>query len=470
MWKRKRNISRCCGGSAGSTGETIVYPALESTLLVESGLDSGTPVNSVSTYVTSGMNGVKRIIYDGTYWNNDFYITNYENTAAAILVTTYQSGDTFTTLFPIVLPRQILASTSTSFLKKQESIAYALNLLFSKPGYVVHTFAGPYPYQYIPLLINDFLPILQTATLPPLLWKVIPQTGQLALVVNPTYVHPDPTFQIAFSVITLPSLYQGDQSVSSGNVQITDPEAGWFADGGYIFGYGTLNYDTHLFDDSMARNPSYAALLKTLDLGDKIPMTLVNWQAMVSALGLSYVISCGERTLSCIASKYYKVQSSALARIQKRNITTNILGGEFSETIGIVYNSVLSSGQYQDSPSSAPIIHFNPHMNGNNLIDLEWKDEWGNSMNPFPTNQPGAMSFFENTDSAPTYPPAAYQPLDPFFTTNGPNYDCLFPYYKINQDMVVFPVSGSGYKLPVSSVYSCKYSSSISHFIRLIGS
>ena len=470
MWKRKRML--CCGGGGGRDNpETTVFPALESTLLIESGLDSGTPLNSLSSYVTSGMNGVKRIIYDGTYWNNDFFTTHYENTTAAILVTTYQSGDTFTTLFPIVLPRQVLASTSTSFLKKQQSIAYALNLLFSKAGYIVHsTPAGSYPYQYLALAINDFLPILQTATLPPLLWQVIPQTGQLALVVNPNYVNADPTYQIAFSVITMPSMYQGNQATFSGNVQITDPGAGWFADGGYVFGYGTLNNDTHLFDDSFARNPSYASVLKTLDLGDKIAMTLANWQAMVTSLGLSYVISCGERTVGCIPSKYYKIQSSALARIQRRNIVTNIQGGEFSETIGIVYYTSSSSNQYQDGYSSAPAIHFDPAFNGNNLVDIEWKDEWGNSMQPFPAYAPGPMSFFENTNDVPTYPPAAYQSLDPFNATNGPNYDCLFPYYKINQNMIVFPASGSGYQLPITWVYSSKYSSSISHFIRLIGS
>ena len=469
MWKRKRMT--CCGGGSHESSETVVFPALESSLLIESGLDSGTPLNSLSTYVTCGMNGVKRIIYDGTFWNNDFFTTNYENTTAAILVTTYQSGSSFTPLFPIVLPRQVLASTTTSFLKQQQSIAYALNLLFSKPGYIVHSVTGgPFAYQYLSLSINDFLPILQTATLPPLLWQVIPNTGQLALVVNPNYVNADPTYQIAFSVITMPTAYQGNQAVFSGNVQITDSTAGWYADGAYVFGFGSLNTHTHLYNDSLAKNPSYASVLNTLDLGDKITMTLPTWQAMVSSLGLSYVIWCGERTVSCIPTKYYKIQSSALARIQRRNIVTNIQGGEFSETIGIVYYTSSSSNQYQDGLSSAPAIHFDPTINGNNLVDIEWKDEWGNSMQPFPAYAPGPMSFFENTNDVPTYPPAAYQPLDPFNATNGPNYDCLFPYYKINQNMIVFPASGSGYKLPITWAYSSKYSSSISHFIRLIGS
>ncbi len=474
MWKRKRAGCSQCGGSSGAaipgSTETVVYRALESTLLLESGSDSGTPVNALSSQITCGMGGVKRIIYDGTYWNKDLHMTHYENAVAAILVSTYQSGDQLTTIFPICLPRQALSSTNTSsFLKKQESIAYGLNLLFSKAGYYVHsTPAGPYPYEYLTIGINDFLPILQDTVLPPLLWKVIPHTGQLCLVYNQNFVHPDPTFKIAFSVITMPIAYQGAQTIFSGNVQMTGPTSGWFADGGYVFGFGPLNTSTHVFDDPLALNPSIATYLQTLDLGDKFPMTLPNWEIHIANLGLSQVIACGERTVGCIASKYYKVQSSSLARLQKRAIVSNIQGGELSETIGVFYNTPSFSNRFQDFPVSAPVLNFNSQMNGNNIIDLELKDEWGNSMNPYPTNIPSTLAYFEKSDSVAIYPPAIYQSLDPFFSTNGPNYDCLFPYYKIDQTMIVFP--RSTYILPISQLYTMNNASSISHFIRLIGS
>lgn len=470
MWKRKKT-GVFSYMESGTSATTIVYPSLESTLLLESGLDSGVPANNFNCQVTCGMGGVKRYIYDGSFWNQDFFTINYENTVSALLVSTYQSGDTFTTLFPIVLPRITLQSTSEDFLKKQESVAYALNLLFSKQGYCIQSKPSGVSYQYEVLTINDFLPILQDTVLPPLLWKVLPQTGQLCLVKNTSYVHPDPTFEIAFSIITLPSDFQGDQSIYSGNVDLTGPTSGWFADGGYVFGFGKWNSKTYLFDDFFANNSSAQNLLRSLDLGDKIAQTLVDWRVMVTALGMSYTIACPERSLSCMATKYYKVKSSSLSRLQRRNITTNVQGGEFSEVIGLYYNTPKTSGTYQDYPVSAPIINFDSHLNGNNIIDLEIKDEWGNSIYPYIANLP-TKNYFETTDTIVlTYPPAIYQSLDPFNATNGPNYDCLFPYYLINQTMIVFPaLNSSGYTLPMSQLYGAKPSMSISHFIRLIGS
>jgi hypothetical protein len=458
----------------------VIFTPLESSIIIESGGDTEFPPTQLNCELTSAPGGAQRFIYDGTYFNKDFYATHYENTVCCIIISVFRGATSATAkaynaIFPVVLPRQALASTdpstlsSDAFLKLQKSICYGLNLLFSKPGFIVVSTAQG--YQYASLGINDVnFPILQTAQLPPLLWDVTPQTHQLCLRVNPSYVDPSGFFTIAFKVCAMENAFQNRQNINTGYVQLAGPERGWYADGAYLFGFGQFNPNTKLFEDPLTS--AQQVYLNGLTLGTAYSISLSDWGALCASLGLFTTICCGQRSFSCIPTRYYKLKSSALSRLQKRPVNTNVQGGDFSAVIGLLYNPPDSANVYQDFGTSAPTIFFNGKMNGTNIIDLELNDEWGNLLYPYDKNINGQlMNYYENTDEVPTYPPAAYHPLDPWFATNGPNHDCLFPYYKINQTFLRYAASNSnGYKLPARNIYANHPSSSISHFIRVIGS
>lgn len=465
----------------GQLPSQIEFRSLESSVLLESGGDTGLPINHFSSQLSGALGQALRIQYDSTFWNKDFYTTNYNNFLCGIVVSCFSNDYQRTAIFPVLLPRQALASTAnttltyTEFFALQKSVVYALNLLFSKSGFVLEE-NGTF-ISFSSLTIDDpTLPILQTAQLPPLLWDIIPQTGQLCLRKNPNYVDSTnpTTFSISYEVIIMQNTFQDTtQSMSPGDVSMYGPDNGWFGDGAYIFGFGNLNVNTQTFNDSYI-NATYPPLTK-----------FVTDYTSYSNFCQTYLlrqtsVSCATRSLSLVATRYYKIKSTALSRLQKRPIYANSLNSDMGQVIGILYNVPDSVNIFADltgpfAENTAPVIQLIPNMNGNSVVDLTYTDEWGNDLTPYFINSDNDVSrraFYENTDSAITLPPVAYQVLDPYGSANAPNHDCLFPYYKINQTVVRYPVvSGTpGISLSSNTLPGGPPSMGITHFIRLIGS
>ncbi len=479
MKRRRMNLN----ADAGNLPKEISLRSLESSILLESGGDTGVDIKSLSSDISGALGGALRLQYDSSYWNNDFFTTHYENVVVGLLVSVFSNNLETTTVFPVVLPRLSLASTlngtSEEFLQLQKSVAYGLNLLFSKPGIVVSTFNGP--YEYFALGLNDpVMPILQDTKLPPLLWDVIPNTGLLTLRRNPDYVDDfDPlNFDIAFQLISFPPLMTGVQNITAGSIQLAGDKRGWYGEGGYLFGHGSLNTTEHVFQDIYGTDPaSYAFLLAKPMF--PAPSTPILFQDNVVKLSLEKTMVVGERSLGLCSSRYYKVKSASLSRLQKRPMTSNVSDGDFSQTVGVIYTIPDTKNVYEDlvgpnNENTAPVIHVNPGYNGTNIIDLFTTDEWGNTMNPYNVSEYDLLnrSFYEDGDMAPVFPPAAYIPLDPYGVNNAPNHDCLFPYYKINQTMIQFAnTDGSGTRtLKAPSLPTSNPSQGITHFIRVFGS
>ena len=481
--KRRRVYQDQNQRDVGQLPQQIAFRSLESSILLESGSDTGIPINHFSSQLTGAIGQALRLQYDSTFWNNDFFSVNYNNFLCGVVISCFSNQYQRTVLLPVILPRLGLASTaltplsSDSFLKLQQSVVYALNLLFSKPGYVLETVGGVYQFSSIGI-DEPTLPIFQDSKLPPLLWDMIPQTGQLCLRQNPLYVdstNPD-TFSIAYEVCIMQDSFQdSSQMTFPSSISMYGPNNGWFGDGAYLFGFGTFNQNSNLFDDSYAKtsNP-FPPLTQYIT-------NILTYSSFCSAFLLRKTsASCATRTLSLLATRYYKIQSAALSRLQKRPIYSSSQQSDIGQVVGILYNLPDTVNSFEDltgpfAENTAPMIQLMPGMNGNSIVDFEFTDEWGNVLNPMEINSSSdakRRAFYEDADSAVTFPPAAYHVLDPYGISNGPNHDCLFPYYKINQTVVRYPIQTglSGIQLSTNTLPCAPASMGITHFIRLIGS
>ena len=461
----------------------IQFPALESSILLETGGDTGISIRNFSSTLSGNISGgTLRFQYDSSFWNKDFYTTHYNNFCAGIFLNVYRNGQYSSCIFPLVLPRLCLASSdqgilsSFDFRLQQESVCYALNLLFSKPGFIITNLLGT--YQYTALGLNDALfPILQTAQLPPLLWSLLPNSGQMVLRQNPAYVDAYPDFILSFQLMTLTSTFQASQTINTGTVIQVDGLSGWFGQGGYLFGFGEWNPANYRFSDYYSLHPTEYQYIQTLALGTSVPDD-GQFFTRVQLSGTQTII-ISKRISALTESRYTIINSSSLSRLQRRSIVTNQQNNLLSKAVGVLFNIPDDNNVYEDITgpkaieSIAPMIYNYSQFNGNNTIDIQFVDEWNNTLVPYDMNQSNAnanRAYYEDVDMAPIFPPVIYHSLDPYFATNAPYHDCLFPYYKINQKAIVYPkVSPSGNTLDNTTLACIPPSTNITHFLRTLG-
>lgn len=472
--KRKRGDN---GDISDALPAVIQFPPLESTILIESGGVSGTNASTFSSDLSGNLGGVRRLQYNNPMWKKDFFTTTYQNTVAALIVSIYQNGGYNTCLFPITLPRQLLTSFSQEntspdsdsehFYYLQKSLAYALNLLLSKDGYVIAF------NRFVSIGLDEtHIPLLQDGKLPPILFDVHPLTGQLYIKKNPDYVSPYSDYDIAFTIATLYEEWF-PSSIPQGKFKFTGTDNGWFGSGALVFGFGQYDPIKEIYEDQYYNKPIIRGYLKShfMEPTQKALQSYENWQNNIVKDFLFYQdVQCCDRTTTLLASRYFFVISRQLSRLQLRPVISNIPSGA-NGVISILYNDANSAGIYQSGSSAAilsPVIHYDPRQS-HNEVDISIVNEYGQEIYSFPNSlDPFYMAYHENNDDSPgaISVPLAFHVLDPYFTSNGPNHDCLFPYYKINQGMLVNDII----PLQENEIYASKPSTSISHFIRVIGS
>ena len=115
-----------------------VYPN-ESVIQIDTGGAGSVGFSNVTKPLSSGIGGTSRFQYIDAFWDNDFFTITTSNASVGLAIVYYRPriGATFCFL-PIALPRMSLALDSENITDYQESIAYALNLYFSKPQTVYY--------------------------------------------------------------------------------------------------------------------------------------------------------------------------------------------------------------------------------------------------------------------------------------------------------------------------------------------
>lgn len=451
------------------------YPALKSTLKLDVGGEITTEPSNFQSRVTNALGGVNRIVYDSPFWSKDFFASTYQNCLSALIVSVYQNLQYRTVLFPLVIPRQTITyynddsiSASDRFLKLQESLSYALNLLFSKEGYVLEYNSLTQQSEWNVLTINDStMPILQTSQLPPLLFEIYPMTGQLMLKRNLDYVPDNPDdYDIAFNIVS----FQNSWTPYNTNpgISIFNAQHGWFGNGFYLFGFGNWNASTDYYVDDYYNQSStfFREILETL--GPVVVNTTTNWSTeIVEKYFLKKYFMVGAQSCTLLETKYYIIQSTQLTRLQKRPFTSNTFI-PMSHTIGIFFNDVFRSGKYQKGNGVTYLG--NPYLpydssQSHNEIDIRFIDEFGNILKSGNSQSSVDNDFFENDSTSPAQfiIPIPYTLLDPFYPTNTPKHDCIFPYYKINQNIVL----NSNIPFNTNAVIASKPSTAITHLITL---
>jgi hypothetical protein len=452
-----------------------LMPPLESTLQIETGGDSGLPINDSSVRLNAGLGGTRRFQYNNAFWSKDIFTTNTSNTIVGLLVAYYANGEYFTVLLPINLPRLCMASNAqtmdqSSQRQFQDSLTYALNLYFSASRSVIVYNAITNRFLLNTLGVNDpKMPILQSARQPPLIWEIT-SSGQLSLRVNqavidantPGVFPEDATFY--FNLITL-----GKKFIPTGYSDgcVYGLKNGWFGDGPYVFGFGNLLPNNGQYvDDYYNASNTVMNLIQSNLLPLAIPATPYDLESFVifaRAIFLKQAI-CGSLSCLCVPSKYFMVISDQLSRLQLRPMTTN-LNFQTAGTIGLLFHSIQNGNIFHDATESGqnqgsmPAVNMDP-MQPHDTVDLKLFDEWGNAVN---TMNLDSLTYLQNVEAKftpPSFPPAAYQSLDPFFSTN-PTHDCMFPYSAINDNI-----------FETSPLYSPNYmdpSSAIIHFGRVLG-
>lgn len=434
-------------------------PPLESTIQIETGSGSDINLGDDLIELNANVSGVRRLIYNQSFWSNDFLTTTPSNSCILLVIGYYPDptspvGPWYLTGFPITLPHISIAAGSpagNNIVQLQQSLAYALNLLFSKQGIRI----GPAPTNFDTLAINDpTCPILQDTTLPPLQWKVTPN-GTLALIpTNETFYN-----QFRFQIFPIPNNFFNIQS-----------DQNWFNKGPFLFGFGNLTTDQSgtYAGDTMSNLEGGIPLMQA---HTPIPQDYQTFLNDFSATGAGPLI-IGLRTAACISSRVFAIQSSQFTRLQLRppssNLTyfsknTSLMGLLFATlpTKNTFHDITLSSGKNQVSEATQPNVNFDP-LFGGDVLDISIQNEFSQTLSSPPTTLEYIQreSLDSSTFSTATIP-AAYQPLDPYFSTNGPRHDSLFAYSRINQNYFVFAESPFFYQLTPAA--------SIIHFARAIG-
>lgn len=478
-YKRRRIM-----GFSDVNPSAIVYPPLESTILLETGGDTGTNAGVSSSDLSANVNGVRRIIYNEPFFSHDFYTTTLQNSLVALFVSFYVNGNYNTGLFPICLPRQVLHhdmsedhfESKRDFVKIQKSIAYALNLQFSKASHYLAKDSFSVT-RWNPLAVNSpNFPLLQSAQLPPLLWEVSEATGQLILRRNEAFVpsfDPLNDFDFAFTLMSFRDVFL--PLISKGPRSVVGPLSGWFSKGATVYGYGSLDHEAHSYvDDYYEENSSFFQNLMSQTLRDPQTASVEVWEnTIVSPYRFTKHILMGNRTCAAIHGRYMTLNSRQLSRLQKRPCTSNT-DVSFSQSLALYWNLIDYIGKYQDGEnvvSNPPVLFYDRLNYSNSEADLSFIDEYNDILYTWKKDDLSAQSVSETLDFIPgaTTIPAVYQALDPYFTTNGPRYDCLFPYEQINQNFITAPYTNNT-PLNVNEVWAGKPSLSINHFLRVIGS
>jgi hypothetical protein len=457
----------------------VVFPPLESTVLIESGGSTGFNASNFSSEISSALGGVQRIQYNDPFWCDDFFSTTRQNTVCGLIYSIYSNGGFSTSCFPLCLPRQMLSTNLNKeeglpnqerFFKMQKSVAYGLNLLFSKPGVILSTLNGF--SEWVSVGGNPAIDtIVNTTGEPPLLFDIIHQTGQLSLHVNPTYPKRYEDFQIVFNLITIPKDWE---RALQGNYNILGDSSGWFGLGPYLFGYGQLDTTRHQYYDEVHNEADPNLFLANLLLLMRPPSSPTvgntsNWMSTaVLPFHLKFWFYVSELTCALVGSRYFSIQSNQLSRLQLRPPVYNT-SPNMNSAICFLHNDIDNSGIFQSGLSSfisKIAIHYDPRQS-HNEVDIAFLDEWGNIASSFEGVSSTEQALYENSDDPPEAVPAAYQAYDPYFATNAPNHDCLFPYFKINQNMFIYT---DVEEVDLSKQYTSKPSTSITHFLRVIGS
>ena len=447
----------------------VVYPSLESTLVLETGgntnLNPGENTTSLSGHIT----GVQRIIYNDPFFSNDLFTTTLQNSLVGLIVSFYIDGDFTTKIIPICLPRQVLRHDMSEnfmekkqdFLKIQRSIAYALNLLFSKNLYAIG--AGTVLSQ-VGVNTHAF-PICQTAVLPPLVWGVTETTGQLYLARNNSFVHPSSDYDVAFNLITLTSQFK--LAIDENGQEMLGKNSGWFAKGSYIYGFGSLDHTNSIYTDEYAQESRAYIALFLSSLADPTAIDFLDWQVgVVNQFKLKQNILMGSRTCSAIHGRYMSVNSQQISKIQRRPSVSNI-DTTLTPSIGVIYTVIDYLGKYQNAKgtlSRVPFLQYSEYNYTTQEVDFKLINEFQdrliiwNSNDYYQNNQ----ILSEDIEFIPTAVPVPYQVLDPYATTNGPRYDCLFPYNRLTSNTFLHPLN-------LNQVWAGKPSLSFIHQFRVIG-
>jgi hypothetical protein len=476
QFKRKRVNDSLSSDVAPSV---VVYPSLESTVLLETGGITGLNSGSSTTDMSGNLGGILRFIYNDPLWSNDLYTTTLQNSLLAIFVSVYTNGAYCSGIIPVCLPRQVLrhdmheegVESKSDFLKIQQSISYALNLLFSKPIQIIDMTSG------IPLLqtIGDadpIFPIVQTTVLPPLLWDICTLTGQLYLKKNTSFVGPTGDYEIAFSLCTFKDVFF--PILSSNQNRITGDGNGWFGKGAHLYGFGELDIVNHQYHDRYFGQSElfFKQIISSCNYSSPVTATINTWHKdIVSTFFLSTSIIMSERTTGAIYSRYILLKSQLLSRLQIRPTLSNT-SISLTDSIATLYDIIEYSGKYQDGKnllSSVPVIYFDPYNYSNNEIDLRFSNEFNENLFAWTTEEYWNQTNSETLEFIPGMNtiPVVYQALDPYNTTNGPRYDCIFPYEQINQNFIIEPSNGN--KLSYKEVWSAKPSMATANFLRAIG-
>jgi hypothetical protein len=520
MFPKKRKWMGGAGYVSIPTVES--YPPLESTVLAETGGDNeGTTVGRTVFPLSSNVDRVQKLAYEEPFSSNDFYATNYANSVIGLCVSFYieqgGAGSYSMAIVPLVLPPSLLcnprainpnphqdvsntgSNASKEFVKLQKSIAYAMNLQLSKE--FIYAYAGvPASSTQITagIATNSHFPLNNQNSLPPILWDVYPGTGQLYVKVNDAYdvAHYNTlyglsatVFEVAFRFFNLDDGSLGNRSYADagGGGDIIGEDSGWYGKGGTLFGFGkgdrTAQWNKGRYLDlyRQQNQPTtfYQSMFRagTTTSSLLVATTYSKWkEEVVDLFQLTQTVQWADRTCACIANRYSVIRSNQLSKIQRRGMVSNT-NMDIHSGIAVLYNIIDYAGVYNDGEQkqtvSNPVIHFNAITQSISDMDCSILSEYNHVMMPYTNdvylhqNQFLILGdFIPSLDLIPT----PYHALDPYNATNGPRYDCLFPYSRISAEIFRAPyILATERKVDVSQHWFARPGTRIEHFIRLIG-
>lgn len=476
--KSKKNktfftLYRCIKMATDTLPAFSIIKPNESTLQIEVGGDSGNDIDKANTLLNAGLGGTRRFQYNNSFSFNDIFTTNSSNCAVGLLVGYFRENYMSFCLLPINLPRQSLSiGESENIYDYQSSIAYALNLYFSKEQTVfIFSPDNPTGKKEILPINHPNMPILQNAIEPPLIWKIT-RSGQLGLFQNVEVIQNNPSTFPENAIFKFNLINFNTYIAPSGAADIVyGLNNGWFGCGKYVFGFGKIISPGIYADDYESNAQTKENLKRVLYMfrSNQEPY-VTNVYEEFSDLCLKISLKnaiASDGSTQCISSKYTIVESSELSRLQVRNVNTNF-NITTTYLVGLIYSSPFRKNIFQDGTfsgsnnSALPAINMDPEQ-PHNIIDIIMYDEFNHTIKAYNMEEDSdyILTVEKIEDPLISFPPAAYHVLDPFYSTNT-THDCAFPYTKISDS--IFKSNR-----PPKDLYNSAISAAYVHFGRIIG-
>jgi len=404
--------------------------------------------------------------YDNLLWAKDFYTFNQQNTLVGLLFLSWNTVTKYYRfiLWPVMLPYLNLTNnnddTQEGFLKLQNQLVYGLNLKFLAGSVEYMPITANFvlsPTEWYELHIGDeTCPLFNELVQGPLLWNL--HNGHLVLCENQNYVPSGSNaYEFAFNLITFEYEFFNNTNyyrITDGHFFSADrnkrpqmnhimfgPEKGWFGRGAEVFGFGSLDIDTHRYVDDYSGSERFEVFGRCTTINGP-PTTqfadINEFNAFVTQNKLKRKIMIGPKVASLVPSRYYTITSKTLSATQTSLVVSN--NSRLSHNIiDVLFNGLkgkTGNTLSDDRPEYSKLYHgLSPVLNierlrARNVIDLTVKDEYGDEVNNYNLTQDIDKSYYNqmhrgNAFFAYTLAGNPYAPLNPEPIANPDGQTCF---------------------------------------------